>query len=52
MEYYREIRTITGQRMFVRETREQRLERIMLRIEIVLAPIVAILVWAKAAGMI
>jgi len=52
MQYYREIRTITGQRMFVRESREQRRERIMLRIEIVLAPVVAIIVWAKAAGMI
>ena len=52
MQYYREIRALNGQRIFVRESREQRRERIMLRIEIVLAPIVAILVWAKAAGMI
>lgn len=52
MRPYRQIRTITGQRMYVRESREQRRERIMLRIEIVLAPIVAIIVWAKAAGMI
>ena len=50
--YYREYRTISGQRMFIRETREQRLERILFRCEVVLAPLVAILVWAVAAGMI
>ena len=52
MQSYREIRSITGQKMFVRETEEQRLERILFRFEIVLAPIAAILVWAAAAGMI
>ena len=49
---YREIRTITGRKMFVRETREQRLDRLILRAEIVLTPIVTILVWAAVAGMI
>lgn len=49
---YREMRTITGQKMFVRETREQRMERILFRIEVVMAPIVAVLVWAIAARMI
>ena len=52
MQSYREVRTITGQKMFVRETEEQRLERILFRFEIVLTPIAAILVWAAAAGMI
>ena len=52
MTYYREVRTITGQRMFVRESREQRRDRMILRAEIVVAPIMAILVWAAAAGMI
>lgn len=52
MQYYREIRTITGQRMFVRETREQRKERILFRVEVALMPLATILIWAIAAGMI
>ena len=52
MMYYREARTITGQKFFVRESREQRRERIMFRIEVAMMPIVAIIVWASAAGMI
>lgn len=52
MTEYRQIRTITGQKMFIRETREQRRDRLILRAEIILTPIVTILVWAVAAGMI
>lgn len=50
--YYREIRTIGGRRIFVKETREQRRDRLILRAEIILAPIVTIWVWAAVAGMI
>ena len=52
MMYYREIRTITGQKIFMRESREQRRDRMLLRAEIILAPIVTIFVFAVAAGMI
>lgn len=52
MTEYREIRTITGRRVFVRESREARRDRLILRAEIVLAPLVAIFVFAVAAGMI
>lgn len=50
--YYTEMRTITGRKVFVRETREQRMERILFRAEIVLAPLFTIIIWALAAGMI
>ena len=52
MRAYREIRTITGRRMFVKETRQERSERLMLRAEIIAAPLVTILVFAVAGGMI
>ena len=52
MRPYRQIRTITGQRMFVRETRQEHADRLILRAEIILAPIVTIFVFAVAAGMI
>ena len=52
MQTYREIRSITGQKMWVRENAEQRRERILFRAEVILAPIAVILVWAAAAGMI
>lgn len=52
MKPYRQIRTITGQRMFVRETRQERADRLILRAEILLAPLVTIFVFAVAAGMI
>ena len=52
MRPYRQIRTITGQRLFVRETRQERADRLILRAEIILAPIVTIFVFAVAAGMI
>ena len=52
MTTYRQVRTITGQRIFVKETREERIQRNILRAEIVLTPLVAIFVFAVAAGMI
>ncbi|MBO7709695.1 MAG: hypothetical protein J6S83_04450 [Lachnospiraceae bacterium] len=52
MTAYRQIRTITGQKIFVKETRRERRDRLILRAEIILAPIVTILVWAAVAGMI
>ena len=52
MRSYRQVRTITGQRIFVRETRQEHADRLILRAEIVLAPLVAIFVFAVAAGMI
>lgn len=52
MRPYRQVRTITGQRIFVRETRQEHADRMILRAEIVLAPLVAIFVFALAAGMI
>ena len=52
MRSYRQIRTITGQKIFVRETRRERADRLILRAEILLAPLVTIFVFAVAAGMI
>lgn len=52
MTTYRQVRTITGQRIFVKETREERIQRNILRAEIIVAPLVAILVFAVAGGMI
>ena len=52
MQSYREIRTITGRKMFVRMSKEEIRERRMLRLEIVLTPLVVIWVFAKFAGMI
>ena len=52
MTTYRQIRTITGRKIFVKETREERIQRNILRAEIVLAPLVMILVFAIAGGMI
>ena len=52
MREYRQIRTITGQKIFVRDTREERIQRNILRAEIVLAPIAAVFVFALAAGML
>ena len=52
MRAYRQIRTITGQRIFVKETRQERADRLILRAEVLLAPLVTIFVFAVAAGMI
>ena len=52
MMYYREARTITGQKIWIRETRQERAERMILRAEIIAAPLVTILVFAIAGGMI
>ena len=52
MKPYRQIRTITGRKVFVRETRQERADRLILRAEIVLAPVVTIFIFALAAGMI
>ena len=52
MRPYRQIRTITGQKIFVKETRQERADRMILRAEIVLAPLAAIFAFAVAGGMI
>ena len=52
MQTYREIRSITGQKMWVRENAYQRRERILFRVEVALMPIAVILIWAAAAGVI
>lgn len=52
MTTYRQVRTITGRRIFVKETREERIQRNILRVEIIAAPLVTILVFAIAGGMI
>jgi len=52
MRPYRQIRTITGQKIWIRETRQERADRLILRAEIILAPLVAVFVFAVAAGMI
>ena len=52
MRTYRQIRTITGRKIFVTETREERIQRNILRAEIIAAPLVTILVFAIAGGMI
>lgn len=52
MRPYRQIRTITGRKIFVKESREERIQRNILRAEMVLAPLVTIFVFALAAGMI
>ena len=49
---YRQIRSITGQKIFVKETRQERADRLILRAEILLAPLVTIFIFALAAGMI
>ena len=52
MQEYREIRTITGQKIFVRISKEELWERRIFRAEVILAPLVVIYVFAKIAGMI
>ena len=52
MRTYRQIRTITGRKIFVKETRQERADRLILRAEIIAAPLVTILVFAIAGGMI
>ena len=52
MRPYRQIRSISGQKIFVKETRQERTDRLILRAEIILAPIVSILAFAMAAGML
>ena len=52
MRTYRQIRTITGRKIFVTETREERIQRNILRVEIIAAPLVTILVFAVAGGLI
>ena len=52
MTTYRQIRTITGRKIFVKETRQERAERMILRAEIIAAPLVTILVFAIAGGLI
>ena len=52
MRPYRQIRTITGQKIWIRETRQERADRLILRAEIVLAPLVTILAFAIAGGVI
>ena len=52
MRPYRQIRTITGRKIFVRETAEERRNRIILRAEIIIAPLLTIFVFAVAGGMI
>ena len=52
MRPYRQIRTITGRKIFVKETRQEHADRLILRAEIILAPLVSIFVFAVAAGMI
>ncbi|MBQ1291160.1 MAG: hypothetical protein IIY28_07400 [Lachnospiraceae bacterium] len=49
---YREIRTISGKKIWTRETRQEHADRLILRAEIILAPLIAIFVFAVAAGMI
>ena len=52
MRPYRQIRSITGQKIWIRETRQERADRLILRAEILLAPLVTIFIFALAAGMI
>ena len=49
---YRQMRTITGRKIFVQMTREEIRDRRLFRLEIVLTPLIMILVAAKCAGMI
>lgn len=52
MRPYRQMRTITGQKIFVRMTKEEIRDRRLYWAEVILAPLVMILVFAMAAGMI
>ena len=52
MRPYRKTRTITGQVIYVKETREEALNRWLLVAETIATPLVMIWVFAKAAGMI
>ena len=52
MRAYRQIRTISGQKIFIKETRQERADRLILRAEIIAAPLIAIMVFAIAGGMI
>ena len=49
---YRQMRTITGRKIFVRMSREEIIDRRLYWAEVILAPLVMILVFAMAAGMI
>ena len=49
---YRQIRTITGQKLFVRMSREEIRDRRLFWLEVLLTPAVVIYVFAKVAGMI
>ena len=52
MRPYRQIRTITGQKIFVRMTKEDIRERRLYWLEVVLTPILTVYIFALAAGMI
>lgn len=52
MRPYRQIRTITGQKIFVRMTKEEIRDRRLYWLEVVTIPLMMIYVFAKCAGMI
>ena len=49
---YRMMRTVTGRKVFVRMSREEVIDRRLYWLEVILAPIVMIVVFTAAAGMI
>ena len=52
MKEYTEVRTITGQKIFVRKSKAEIREERIYWAEVILAPLVVITVFAKFAGMI
>lgn len=52
MQGYRTMRTITGRKVFVRMSKEEIRDRRLYWVEVVTAPLLTILVFAMAAGMI
>jgi len=52
MQEYREMRTITGQKIFVRVSKAELRERRIFWLEVTLAPLLVIWFFAKCAGMI
>jgi len=52
MREYTEVRTITGQKIFVRKSREEIREERIYWAEVILVPLFVIWFFAKCAGMI
>ena len=52
MQGWREFRTVTGKKVWTKETREQARDRRLFWLEVVATPLLMIFLFAKCAGMI